>query len=244
MSVVLLGASATVPGQGASADGELLRDPGFSEDADGNGLPDAWSTSARQVRWREKVYLSRDYEIVSQTGQYVLATQDVALRKGQTYTLTLVCRGEDGALAGALILHGDKRPQTEMPLLWNVEPTGEYEEYTRTFVAPDPVARLYLYNVARQGTVAYDRVSLREGKADRPVVSQLSFHAPDRPFSGLVETRHIDWAVPLSGGPVKAFITLRSLRCLRDVTELGERLEIDADTVANGESGDQCSSQT
>lgn len=224
---------------------ELLRNAGFDDDADGDGLPDHWSTSERQVRWREKAYLSRDFEIVSQPGQYVLATQELRLQPGVTYTLTLRCRGEGGALAGALILHGEQRPTREMSLLWNLDPPTEYAEYARTFVAPNPVARLYLYNVAKtKGTIAYDRVSLHEGGPDRLIVTPLSFPPIDRPLSAPPETPHLDWATPLAGDPLKTCVILRSLRCLRQVIELGQRVDLDYDVVDTGVEGTACVSET
>jgi len=225
--------------------GELLRNPGFNQDADGNGLPDDWSTSNQQIRWREKVFMGQDYEIISQPGQYVLATQDIALKQGEQYTISVTCKAEEGGLAGALIVHGEERPTTEMPLVWNVQPTEEYEEYVRTFTAPDPVARLYIYNIARTvGTVYYDHVSLREGEPDHLIISPLSFKPIDRPLDPPLETRHIDWASPLAGGPVKTFLTIRTFRCLRQVVELAQRIDLDYDVVHTGYDGDECASET
>ena len=224
--------------------GELLRNPGFNEDADGNGLPDGWSLSRDRVKWREKVYMGQDYEIVSLPGAYVLATQPLKLKPGQRYTITLTLKGEDGALGGALILHGKERPTREMPVLWNVQPTGQYEQYVGTFVAPDPVAAIYLYNVARRGTIYYDHVSLREGEPDRPMIGQLSLKPIDRPVSGPIELPHIDWASPLAGGPVKTFFTIRTFLCSRDLVDLSQRLDLDYDAIHTGYNGDECVSQT
>ena len=80
------------------AEFSIVKNPGFDEDADGNGLPDHWSTSHKQIRWREKVFMGKDYEVISQPKQYVLATQNIALKKGQRYTVTLRCKGEGGGL--------------------------------------------------------------------------------------------------------------------------------------------------
>ena len=226
-------------------DGELLMNPGFGEDADGNGLPDHWSTAHDRVLWREKVFMGKDYEVVSRPPTYVLATQDIKLEKGATYTITMACRGEDGGVAGALIVHGEEKPVREMPLLWNVQPTEQYEEYVRTFVAPDPVARLYIYNIAKtKGTVSYDHVSLRRGEPDHAVIGQLSLREIDRPLSGPLRTPHIAWATPLAGGPVKTFCTLRNHRCLRQVLELSQRLDLDLDVVHTGFQGKECVSET
>ena len=75
-----------------------------------------------------------------------------------------------------------------------------YEEIVRTFIAPNPVARLYIYNVARtKGTVYYDYVSIRQGGPDRVIIPQLSLRRIDRPLEPPPQRRHIDWASPLPG---------------------------------------------
>ncbi len=224
---------------------EILKNPGFNDDADGDGLPDHWSTTQDRVLWREKVFMGKDYEIMSKSPTYVLATQDIALKKGQQYTITLRCKGEDGGLVGALIVHGETRPVQEMPIIWNVESATEYEEIVRTFVAPNPVARLYVYNVAKaKGTVYYDHVSLREGPPDRTIITQLTFNRIDRPLTPPIEYRHIDWASPLAGGPVKTFATIRSFRCMRQFIELSQRVDLDYDLVHTGYYGDDAASVT
>ena len=225
--------------------GELLKNPGFDQDVDGDGLPDHWSASSERVLWRELVYMSHNYAITSKSPTYVLATQDLTLKKGATYTLVMRCRAAEGGLAGALIVHGETKPKQEMSLLWNVRADNEFHEYMRTFKAPNPVARLYLYNVAKsKGTVTYDRVSLREGGPDRVFVTQLSFKEIDTPIEPPLESPHIDWASPLAGGALKAFITIRNFRCQRQVVELQQRLETDADIVHTGYVGEACVSET
>jgi len=229
----------------AFAGEEILKNPSFNEDADGNGLPDHWSTTQDRILWREKVFMGKDYEVVSKSPAYVLATQDIALKKGQQYTITLRCKGEDGGLVGALIVHGETRPVQEMPIIWNVEPATEYEEIVRSFVAPNPVARLYIYNVAKaKGTVYYDHVSLREGPPDRAIITQLTFNEIDRPLTPPVEYRHIDWASPLAGGPVKMFASIRNFRCMRQFIELSQRLDLDYDLVHTGYYGGEAASVT
>ena len=149
--------------------------------------------------WREKQYQSKDYEIVSRPGTYVLATQDVQLKPGKQYTLSLSCKAVEGGLAGALLLHGPDQPRREMQILWNIQATDRYEEYVAIFTAPDPACRLYLYNVAKtKGTVSYDRVSLREGVPDRPVFTPLSWKPIDSPLTDPPTTPHLDWASPLA----------------------------------------------
>ncbi len=228
----------------ADSDGELLTNPGFNDDADGNGVPDGWSISPDAASWREKVYLSKDYEIVSRPGAYVLATQSVSLKPGQRYTLSLTLKGEAGALGGTLLLHGQDKPTLEKPILWNIEPTPDHELYIATFVAPNPAARLYLYNVARKGTIAYDQVSLREGSPDRPFIGTFTLKPIDRPTGDPVATRHIDWASPLKGGPIKAFVTIRNFVCAADMFELAQRIDLDYDLVHTGYEGDQSVSET
>ena len=224
---------------------EILKNPGFDEDVDGNGLPDHWSTTQDRILWREKVFMGKDYEVVSKSPAYVLATQNIALQKGKQYTLTLRCKGEDGGLVGALIVHGETKPVQEMPIIWRAEPATEYEEIVRSFVAPNSVARLYIYNVAKtQGTVYYDRVSLREGPPDRTIITQLRFNKIDRPLTPPVECPHIDWASPLAGGPVKTFASIRDFRCMRQFIELSQRIDLDYDLVHTGYNGDQAASET
>lgn len=223
---------------------ELLENPGFDAELDGQGLPRDWSVSRDRVLWREDVYLSKNYEIVSRTEAYVLATQGIQLKPGRRYTIRLTLKGEGGALGGALIVHGEKKPSREMPLLWNIQPSTEYETYVGTFVAPNPVAQLLIYNVARKGTIAYDRVSLREGEPDEPIIGQLSLREIDRPLGDLPETRHIDWASPLAGGPVKTCFTLRTFLLLRDAVDLAQRIDLDYDVIHTGYDGDECVSDT
>ncbi|NUQ61356.1 MAG: beta-galactosidase [Pirellulales bacterium] len=224
--------------------GELLKNPGFNEDADGNGLPDGWSISPDAAAWCEKADLSKDFEIVSQPKAYVLATQSVSLKPGQRYTLLLTLKGEGGAMGGALLLHGPDKPTLEKPIVWNIDPAAEHELYVASFIAPDPVARLYLYNVARKGTICYDHVSLREGSPDRPFIGTFTLKAIDRPIGNAVPTRHIDWAAPLCGGPIKAFFTIRNFVCAADMFELAQRIDLDYDLVHTGYDGDESVSET
>ena len=166
-------ALAPLPARGEDGVEELLKNPGFDEELDGRGLPCDWSTSRDRILRREGVYLSKNYELASRGDTYVLANQRIQLKPGQRYTIRLTLKGEGGALGGALIVHGEQKPAREMPLLWNIQPSAEYETYVGTFVAPNPVAVLYIYNVARKGIIAYDRVSLREGEPDEPIIAQL-----------------------------------------------------------------------
>ena len=239
--VALLLASCSI----ASAEEELIKNPGFNDDDNGDGLPDHWSTAHDRILWREKVFMGKDYEVVSKPPAYVLATQDVTLKTGAQYTMTLRCKGEEGGLVGALLLHGESKPRREMPIVWRAEPGTEYEEIVRSFVAPNPVARLYIYNVAKdKGRVYYDHVSLREGPPGRAIITQLRFNEMDQPLTPPVEHRHIDWAAPLAGGPVKTFATIRSFRCMRQFIELAQRLDLDYDLVHTGYKGDEAASLT
>ncbi len=223
---------------------ELVRNPGFDEDANGDELPDGWSVLRDRVLWREKVYLSRDYELVSKPQAYVLATQDLHLKPGARYTLTLTMKGDGGAMGGALLLHGPQKPTREMPLMWRVKPSQEYEKYVGTFTAPEGATRLYLYNTAREGTIYYDRVSIYEGEPSDAVIGPVNWRPLDQPIGEPLATPHIDWASPLPQGPIKTFITLRAYRCLRDVIELGQRIDLDYDLVETGYEGQDCLSET
>lgn len=226
------------------SDAELLQNPGFNEDGDNDGRPDFWSISPQAAEWRERAYLSGDYEIASRPGAYVLATQRLELKPGQQYTLVLTLKGEGGGLGGALLLWGQDRPRREMSLIWNIAPSAEYEPYMTSFVAPGPVASLYLYNVARTGTICYDQVSLREGPPDRPFISQLTFKPIDQPQGEPLAPPGICWGRPLARGPLKTFCTIRTLGCSGDAGELARRLDLDADVVHTGYDGDQSVSET
>jgi len=229
----------------AAFGGELLTNPGFDLDADGNGLPDGWNCSLAQLAWQELAYMSHNYAVTSRPPTYVMATQAVTLEKGKEYTVRVRCRTEGSGMAGVLILHGEERPHREMSLLWNLRSDGEFLEQARTFTAPNPVCMVYIYNLGKdKGKATYDLVSLTEGRPDHTMVSQLSFREIDRPLGEPVVTPHTAWARPLAGGPLQAFITLRNIRCLREVVELGQRIELDADVVHTGFRGGECVSQT
>ena len=217
---------------------EIVTNSGFDLDKDHNGLPDGWYTSHQRIRLEEEPYMSGNYVLVSRPNNYVLAIQNIRLKKGHVYTLRVRVKTENEGLAGVLIVHGEKTPSHEMPLLWRVETGPKFEEVVRTFVAPNPVAKLFIYNVARtRGTVFYDKVSIREGTPETPVIVQLSLQKIDRPLEPPPKTPHLCWAKPLVGPPLKAFIVIHSLRCLRQVVELEQRLSLDDDVVQAGSVG-------
>ncbi|MHB8996119.1 MAG: beta-galactosidase [Armatimonadota bacterium] len=240
LAVLILSAGCSLAQQSE----ELLKNPGFDIDADGDGLPDGWNASESAIKRQETVYLSGNYEIGSKPGAYVLATQPLTLQPGKHYTIRITGRGTEDSLLGALLLHGPQRPVREFPILWNVQPSAKHEEYTGTFVAPNPVCSLYLYNVSRKGGVFYDSVSLREGLPDQLLITQLSLPKIDRPLSEPLVTRHIPYAQPLAGGPLKAFITQRTLRSRREALELAQRLDLDYDMLGTGYLGDEAVSET
>jgi len=234
-----------VPVRAQEADGELLANAGFNEDADADGLPDAWNASLDKVAWHEKAYMGKDYELVSKPGTYVMATQPIRLEPGEKYTLSFRARGEQGGIGGALIVHGPEKPTREMPILWNVNLTEDFEEYVGTFVAPNPVAVLYIYNIAKdKGTVAYDSVSLRKGDPDHTIIGQISLRPVDQPVEPALDTPHIPWATPTPEGPVKAFATIRTFRCEREFLDLCQCVDMDYDLIHTGYEGDQCVSET
>ncbi|MEN6344151.1 MAG: beta-galactosidase [Armatimonadia bacterium] len=223
---------------------ELLKNPGFDLDADGNGMPDDWSTSPQTAKWQEVTYLSRNYELASRPGTYVVATQNVTLKRGQKYTLRMRLRGVDGASGGALIMHGPERPSIEQSIVWNLEPAATYEEYVATFTAPNPACRLYIYNVSRQGMIFYDSVSLREGEPKEVLIQQLHFPAIDRPAEPLETQDYISWANPVAGGALKTLCVTRALQSSREWSELDLRLQMDSDLLVTGYEGEMLVSPT
>ena len=228
----------------AQNEGELLKNPGFDLDENKDGIPDGWSTNDKTTRRQEVQAFSGNYELVSLPGTYVLATQDVTLKPGQQYNLTMRIRGEGGAMGGALVLHGPTAPTREFSIVWNLEVGDKYENYVASFKAPDAACCLYIYNVARQGTIYYDSVSLREGSPDQLIVQQLSLPKIDRPIEEPPVTEHIPYGRNLAGGPLKTFIALRSFRHMREVVELAQRLDLDYDVLNAGTDGDEAVSET
>lgn len=233
-----------VAATGQDNDREVLANGGFDVDADQDGRPDGWNVDPQRIVYREIVPFGRDYEIVSRPGEYVLATQDVRLVPGETYTVVIEARGSGGGTAGALIVHGETKPVTEMPLIWRQRVIEEYATYAATFQAPNPVARLYIYNVARVGEVAYRRVSLIRGTPDYPLVRDLSFGAEMDPAEPPAETPHHPWATPLAGGPIRTLFALYSFRSIREHVELANRIELDYDLLHTGVGGKDASSPT
>ena len=246
MRVLMIALCLLVPVLALAQDdpGELLKNPGFDLDENKDGMPDGWSASDKIIRRQEIQAFGGNYEIASLPGGYVLATQDVPLQAGRQYNLTMRLRSEGGALGGALVLHGPTKPEREFSIVWNIEGSDKYENYIATFKAPAGVCRLYIYNVARKGTIYYDRVSLREGSPDQLVVQQLSLPKIDRPIEEPPVTEHIPYGRNLSGGPLKTFIALRSFRHMREVTELAQRLDMDCDVLNAGYEGDETVSET
>ena len=225
-------------------DREVLVNGGFDLDADENGIPDGWNVSLDRVLYREQVAFGRDFEIVSKPGQYVLATQPVKLTPGEVYTIILEARGSGGGTAGALIVHGQDRPQREMALIWRQRVTEEYATYARSFTAPNPVASLYLYNVAKVGEVAYRKVSLLRGTPDFPLVREVYFGDQMEPDEPPLETPHTPWAKPLAGGPLKTLFSVYSFRSIREHLELADRLDLDYDLLYTGNEPGEASSPT
>jgi hypothetical protein len=223
--------------EGYPTEGQLLTNPGFDLDADEDGLPDGWATDAKRALLREKVFMGGDRELVSIGETYVLATQDVALEPGETYTISFSARGEGGATAGALLLHGKDAPTREMPVLWRVPVETDYLTYMVSFEAPNPVARLYLYNVAKKGRVSYDWVSLVKGKPDRAYIRQFNFGERDMPITDPAPTERTPWGTPLAGGPIKSFVSLYTIRPVRELVELAQRVELDGGRLHRHDDG-------
>ncbi|MEA3403417.1 MAG: beta-galactosidase trimerization domain-containing protein [Armatimonadota bacterium] len=219
-------------------EGQLLTNPGFELDEDEDGLPDGWDTSTDRAVRRESVFMGGNYELASVGDTYVLATQDIELEPGETYTVSFRARGTGPGLAGALIVHGEEQPVREMPLMWKVAVDEEYAEFGRAFTAPNPVARLYIYNVAKEGEVAYDWVSLTKGEPTRVYLNSFDFGERDTPDEEPVVREHTKWATPLAGGPVRALFSIYVYRTVREVVELAQRFEMDYDIIEGGYTGD------
>ncbi len=218
---------------------QILTNPGFEIDEDEDGVPDGWNTDQSRAVLQETVFMGGNYALASVGDTYVLATQDITLEPGETYTVSFRARGSGGAVAGALLLHGEEQPTREMPVLWNVALDDEYVEFGRGFEAPNPVARLYIYNIGRQGEVAYDWVSITKGEPGRAYVNTFNFGPRDTPITEPVVREGImRWANPLAGGPVRALIDVYNYRPVREVVELAQRFEMDYDVIDGGYTGD------
>ncbi len=229
--MLLAGASAALAAD-YPVEGQLLTNPGFEIDADEDALPDGWTTDATRSRLQEIVFMGGNNALVSVGETYVLATQEITLEPGETYTASFRARGSGGGVGGLLILHGEDQPTREMPLVWNVPLDDEYAELGRAFVAPNRVARVYVYNIGRTGEVAYDWVSITKGEPTRSWVNTFSFGERDTPITEPVEREGITkWATPLAGGPVRALLNIYTYRTVREVVELSQRFEMDYDLV-------------
>ncbi len=223
--------------EGYPTQDQVLVNPGFDLDEDGDGLPDGWTTDTDRMLLREQVFMGGDREIVSVGTTYVLTTQDITLEPGETYTISFRAKGQGKALGGALLVHGPERPSQEKPVLWRVPLEEDYLTYSVSFKAPNPVARLYIYNCAREGQVSYDWVSLIKGKSDRASIRQFAFPEVDVPVTEPVVTEHTRWATPLAGGPIKTFVSLYTYRPVRELVELAQRIELDYDVMEGGYTG-------
>ena len=145
LGMLLIGLATPRPSPAQDGAEELLKNPGFDQELDGQGLPRDWSVTRDRVLWREAVYLSKNYELVSRPDAYVLATQSIRLKPGQRYTIRLTLKGEGGALGGALIVHGEQKPSREMPLLVEHPAVGRVRDVRRHVRGPEsggPVADL------------------------------------------------------------------------------------------------------
>lgn len=239
VAVLLLIPMMAAPAVAYPIEGQLLTNPGFDLDEDGDGIPDGWSTSGERATLQEIVFMGGNNALVSVGDTYVLATQDVTLEPDETYTISFSARGSGGGTAGVLLLHGEDRPVREMPLIWRSPVDEEYTEVGRTFKAPNAVARLYIYNTARKGEVAFDWVSLTKGEATRSYVNTVTFGERDMPDTDpVVREGMMPWGNPLSGGPLRAMISIYVFNTMRDTVELGQRLEMDADVMQGGYVGD------
>ncbi len=224
-------------GQGYPVEDQILTNPGFELDADEDGVPDGWNTGPDRAVRRETVFMGGGYELASVRDSYVLATQEIRLEPGETYTIAFSAKGSGGGQAGALIVHGEETPTSEMPLIWGVPLDEEFSEFGRTFQAPNPVARLYIYNTAREGEVVYDWVSLTKGEADRAYIGSFDFGERDTPIEEPVVRQHRTWATPLPGGPIRSLVTLYNYRTVREVVELSHRLAMDYNIVTGDYDG-------
>ncbi len=246
-ATILAVAVAATGAQGADypTEGQILTNPGFDVDEDEDGIPDGWSTDQTRAILREPVAMGANNELVSVGETYVLATQEIALEPGETYTVSMRARGHGGGIAGALIVHGEERPVREMPLMWNVAVDEEYCEFGRAFTAPNPVARFYIYNIGRTGEVAYDWVSITKGEPTRTYVNSFSFGERDTPITEPVVREGVrKWATPLSGGPIRALFNIYVYRAVREVIELAQRFEMDYDVIEGWTTGESLHSPT
>ena len=212
---------------------ELLKNPGFEEGND-HGLPAAWNCNDAGLNRHELADFGGNYVVDAKPTAYTIATQDITLVPGKQYTVTAKIRSVGPGRGGVLLLHGEKTPTREMPLIWNVDTEGQYITLTRTFTAPNPQCRIYIYDLSKTGNVSYDFVSLREGEPDELTIRQFGLREIDKPLMPPPVFEHLAFATKLAGGPLRTLFFIPTLRVLREVTELTERIELDFDIVGTG----------
>ncbi|MBR4220192.1 MAG: beta-galactosidase [Victivallales bacterium] len=212
---------------------ELLKNSGF-EVGEANGLPAAWTCDDAGLSRHELADFGGNYVVDAKPTAYCIATQNITLVPGKQHTVTARLRSTGSGRGGVLLLHGEKKPTREMPLIWNADTEGQYITLTRTFTAPNPQCRIYTYDLSKTGNVSYDFVSLREGEPDEMIIRQFGLREIDKPLTPPPVTEHIEFASKLAGGPLRTLFFIPTLRVQREINELTERIEMDCDVVGTG----------
>ncbi len=218
---------------------ELIVNGGFELDENGDGIPDGWHMEAKNFHRYEHPPLSGNYVIDAKPKAYVIAIQPLELEPGKKYTFKVRCRSGETGRGAALLLHGETKPETEMPLVWNLEPGNEFTVFSNTFTAPNKIAHLYIYDLSQTGHMSYDYVSLREGEPDGIAVTQFNLRKIDQPYGKVPTHAQVKTGSPLEDGGFRTLFFIRQLAQLREVEELAQRIDLRHDVVqSSGKEGE------
>ena len=110
--------------------------PGFDEQLDGEGLPRDWSASADRILWREGLPEQETRDRLA-AGASCWPARTSGCSRASAFD-SADAQGEGGSLGGALILHGEEKPQREMPPAMECAAVGGVRNVRRHVHRPEP----------------------------------------------------------------------------------------------------------